>query len=187
MDIKPFLEFNSHCPLCNKPLSLFLEFIDRKERFKAIVDKNRITFNTIRGYKQYYFNISNGIITSNFKPDSRFNLVFLCNTDSIINEDINPNTSCYYRSSPTMKINNYVISKESANINNYEYFILSKKINDIDHFYILSRDFEENKSSLYHYKENEDVVLFDESLPQIVPFESKEQLFKIFKQWMSFI
>lgn len=86
-----------------------------------------------------------------------------------------------------MKINNYVISKESANINNYEYFILSKKINDIDHFYILSRDFEENKSSLYHYKENEDVVLFDESLPQIVPFESKEQLFKIFKQWMSFI
>lgn len=186
MNIKPFLDFNSHCPLCNKPLSLFLESIDRRERFKANIYKNKITFNTIREYKQYFFNISNGIITSNFKPDGTFCLVYLCNTEAIINQDINLNASCYYRSSPTMKINNYIITKELDIINNHEHFILSKKINNVEHFYILSRDFEENISSLYHYKENDKDILFDHSLPQIVPFESKEQLLKVFAQWMSF-
>lgn len=132
-----FIKDNCNCPVCDKPLTLFLQIID-ETLFKVDLNKkdDKITFVPFRNVKDkrpddvidIALTEDNGIDLSTSSrhlqeilDKSQFFFYYLCEVDAFSPKDntdcsISMYHSCYYKSSTYMSINKKVIDDEVVRI-----------------------------------------------------------------------
>lgn len=126
MKLNEFLHFNQKCPICNEPLSLYMQWINYG-CFKAkLIDNDLYQFDSFMGAEQkntiaiednhmLLLNGKDGVETSFghqtlFNESKKFQIYFfyLCNPEGFNKKtfgdwDINLYKGCYYRSTPFME------------------------------------------------------------------------------------
>lgn len=174
MSLFKFISHNKVCPICHKPLTLYMQWL-RSACFKSnVIQDNVYEFkplpNTIGCtwtdssmnlfiYENYIATtFSQGFLAEAKKYQLYF--FFLCNFSAFdSNNTINIVKGCYYRSSATMEFKNnnkdwkleYLGSEDPKLINRDEFFSIERNVNGLDKVYVLKTSYTENTSTLFHY------------------------------------
>lgn len=174
-----FLTFNKHCPICNNPLTLYMQWIDSNlfianEQSPGIfhfinyqlmeIDNDEETKSIILMDYGDKFDIS-------FSHPSLFNeakkyqiyFYFLCKQEgfrsrNLKDYEINLAKGCYYRSTPLMEFKkeeiwklDYTIAEFSDLVNKDECFCLKSRKDNTDKIYMLSRDMEIQNTKVFYF------------------------------------
>lgn len=227
-----FIKDSCNCPVCDKPLTLFIQMIDETLfRASAIRVDNKITFIPFRNLKnkrdddviEVTLTKDNSIdltVSSRHLTDlldkTQFFFYYLCNETSFSIKDntdcsISMYHSCYYKSSPYFSITKEVTENDEVirtidtvnadskdTVNATEQFSFKNNTNpELEKVYLVSLDFEEKKTSFWHYaftKEQEaddnfEPKLLEKFLPTMpsklkLDLENRENLFSKFESWI---
>jgi hypothetical protein len=181
MKLNEFLKFNNNCPICDEPLSLYMQ-CDDKTLWKSKKKGNKYTFTpyklinapfTADDVMELYDNGEDGVefkfegsdIKREYKTWS-LNFSYICNRSGINVKgnyayDINPYYACYVRTTPWMEFKHMpegkvwelnVINPDHVNLTNLdENFCFKVITNDVEKVYMLNLDYESDKTRLWHY------------------------------------
>jgi hypothetical protein len=182
MILNDFLNFNNSCPVCDEPLTLYMQCNDNtlweskkkgnKYNFKPYKlvnspftknDSMKLTVNT-HGVDIEFDGVD---IKRNFKTWN-LNFFLLCNRSGLNIKgtyayDINPYYGCYVRTTPWMEFKSNVDKSWELNVINPDHVKLStvdenfcfKVINsDLEKVYMLNLDYKESKTRLWYYTAN---------------------------------
>jgi len=168
-----FFNYNSICPICNNPLTLYLQWVDSFS-FKCKQKDNVLKFNLYLDFDPNknttndYLLLDKNNLHLTFSSNSMLHeaerffsyFFYLCNPFSVNKvsygtNQINVYKACYYRVSPVLEIINdtfKVVNPDHQNlVNKEESFSLSKFDNDKEKIFIVSSNFENNKLTFWHY------------------------------------
>lgn len=237
MNIKDFLHFNKNCPLCQNPLSLYMQWSTSNKLFISSNNNvgiykfeehssndrqlnlkfdNNIKISMIleeneNDYK-IYFNSFNA--ERKAKEQEIIYFYYLCNPGGIkvmdpnytggeLDYEINIYEGCYYRSSPFIKFkydnNKFKFSSYSTLLNRDESFVIKSKINSLEKIYIISLNYEEDKTIFWYYtvsddqkeQENYEPNIFEKEMPLLnvrpnFDPKNRENLLNRFDNWIMY-
>ena len=223
MNIIDFLHFNDRCPICNNPLHLYMQwykfdffnanklFMSYKENstfyFSEIIDPNntdesKFIITLSETSNNYKLTFNHPMIKKIAKNQDEIYLYFLCNPQGIKNighdYEINIQQACYYRSTPLLNIkyNKFkLINQSHSFVNRDEVFSITHTSQDLNKIYVLSRNFEENKSTLWHYlasneqlkDESFQLEIFEKDMPLLPPMTwNQSTLIDKFNTWITY-
>lgn len=176
-NIKEFLDFNTHCPICNNELTLFAQF-DDSTCFKASQSEDIIYFEPFKKLGELsnddFFELSRKNFKLKFnsskvleESSKQLYFFYLCNpagfTDKYNNTDyeINVYKMCYYRSTPFIDVikEKYKTKKRIMKVseldeslsNKDETFAIKTDDGSMEKIYILHLNYGDKKTILWHY------------------------------------
>ncbi len=193
--LKEFLDFNTHCPSCQEPLTLFMrwsgEILDNDYRLFKFYRKE----NKNLAFREIVQNKKTSEITGIIYPETNsisFNtssaekiiqdqdsiyFFFLCNPNSIqdlsYDYEIDAYKACYFRSSfpiNFVKENNLLhpsYLEPQSHVLRDESFILVDRKEELEKVYILTLSYEDNKTILMHYSVTDEQAKDDSYEPSV--------------------
>lgn len=179
MNLSEFLKFNHNCPICDEPLTLYMQCNDNT-LWKSTRKDNKYTFEPYKLINHPFTkedvmevivdgdNVGFTFTGSDLKREYKtWNLNFsvMCNKSGFnikgnYSYDINPYYACYVRTTPWMEFKQTeekvwelnVINPDHDKLTNLdENFCFKVITNDLEKVYMLNLDYESDKTRLWHY------------------------------------
>jgi len=179
-NLHQFLQFNQKCPICQNPLTLYMQWInsicfkakqkkDNEFQFKPFKCKNdRVDDDDYLSLYNHSSNIETRFGTSKISMEAkRYQMYFflLCNEggfkDAFEDYEINIHRGCYYRSTPILEFKKQarlkhwkleVIDKDHTKlVNADEVFSFKKTSAELEKIYMLQLNYTSDKTIFMHY------------------------------------
>lgn len=225
--LNQFLNFNRHCPSCGEPLHLYMQWFDsmlfkgceyKKDTYQF---HPTITPESNKEHKESFMILTdNGSsIETEFETPGLANeakkhqiyFFYLCNPRGLKEKswgdhEIHLHEACYYRSTMLMEFkkdekediwNLQFTDHQPGLINKDESFAFSTVAEDLTKVYMMTLDYEQNHTMLYHYgvteaqkiEKNFRPNIFEKQIPMINPkpkfgLEDRWKLIERFDNWI---
>jgi len=229
MSIVDFLDFNNTCPICDKSLTLYLqwgkymcfqgEVLNKKHlRFIPHVDfsndvkkLNELIIDLVYRHDNWEIiasELNNDVrkpVPGKFDNISELHMFYLCNADGFKTKsydyEINIYKGCYFRSSSDFKCEDNKIISVNESIPHAalcrEDFSFKSFSDDLQKVYILSLQYELNKTQLWFYTVTDaqskesgfKPVIFDKEMPLLnnrpdFDLDNRDKLIDRFDSWI---
>lgn len=224
--LNQFLHYNRHCPQCGEPLHLYMQWFD-SILFKATEYKqdtyqfnSSIVPESLKEFKKNFMILTDkgdSIETkfdlpglANEAKKHQIYFFFLCNPLGIKEKswgdhEIHLSKACYYRSTTLFEFkkgeddtwNLQQTVHQPGLVNKDESFAFSSQVNDLTKMYMMTLEYEQNHTMLYHYAVTEaqksDKVfkpnVFEKQIPLFNPrpkfgAEDRWKLIERFDNWI---